>query len=719
MLAACTALWLTLSTAVTAAMGMPERLVLGPASSAGHPDYTFSPGQVAPLTDAFIAAALGLSAAPSETPLATAAPDGQSSPAPVLAAAPAATPSPPVGAIASRPPGYALDHAPTNDDVADALEVSGVASSGFSASTNASSATREPDEPGSCAPVGDTIWYRWTPDRHLRVLATTTGSDGITSLGVFVGDTPDDLQPHGCEHGLPGGTRLQLRALPEQTYWFQITGPAGLGHVGFQLSTIFDVVEIADPLAMTSDHLAGRRTADEAARPVVAYTAAALSADGRYAVVTVNEPVEGHDDRNDGTDVIVVDTRTGETELISRSIDGSTGNRMSGYEADITPDGRYVVFLSAASDLIHGDTNDAIDVFVHDRLGGRIERVSVDSRGREATYTYREPAPADPLDPITARLSISDDGRYVTFETELPLHPDDRVKRHEPDPSLLAHGVLPVAPTEYDAYLHDRVTGITDLVSRYEDGTPAPAWSNSAAATVSGDGTVVAFHTDAPLLPEDRDHAYDVYLRDLGTGRLELLSRPVDPGVREGEGGGSIPLSPRLSRDGRHVAFVFEGPLTADDDNAERDVFALDRRTGELRRVSQPTVPVGGQPLTTGGGADQLRGMSADGRYVLFVSTANDLFPGDEPRGGPWWYDQDVFLHDRLLRTTIMVDLDRLGEVPDLETYGGALSPDGDHVLLAGFATLADAPRPSRDGTHLALRELSRLHLHTRAVTPS
>src|SRR5262249_27969340 len=70
------------------------------------------------------------------------------------------------------------------------------------------------------------------------------------------------------------------------------------------------------------------------------------------------------------------------TDRVSVSDAGVEGNSSSELAA-ISADGRFVAFASLASNLVPGDTNDVSDVFVHDRLTGRIERVSVDSRGRE------------------------------------------------------------------------------------------------------------------------------------------------------------------------------------------------------------------------------------------------------------------------------------------------------------------------------------------------
>jgi Tol biopolymer transport system component len=95
----------------------------------------------------------------------------------------------------------------------------------------------------------------------------------------------------------------------------------------------------------------------------------------------------------------------GSTELVSVS---SAGNQGSGYWPALSADGRVVVFVSGAGNLVPGDTNDVPDVFVHDRQTGATERVSVDSAGnqgdRESGYSS---SIAKPL--------LSADGRFVAF----------------------------------------------------------------------------------------------------------------------------------------------------------------------------------------------------------------------------------------------------------------------------------------------------------------
>jgi hypothetical protein len=89
---------------------------------------------------------------------------------------------------------------------------------------------------------------------------------------------------------------------------------------------------------------------------------------------------------------------------VSVASDGAEGNGHSEF-ASISADGRYVAFLSWASNLVPGDTNGTVDVFVHDRLTGQTTRVSVASDGTEGNGASWRP-------------SLSADGRYVAFASE-------------------------------------------------------------------------------------------------------------------------------------------------------------------------------------------------------------------------------------------------------------------------------------------------------------
>src|SRR5690606_15483762 len=138
-------------------------------------------------------------------------------------------------------------------------------------------------------------------------------------------------------------------------------------------------------------------------------------------------------------DVFVHDRVTGETTRVSVASDGTESGAHSLYPA-ISGDGRYVAFESWGSNLVPGDTNGTLDVFVHDRVTGETTRVSVASDGAQAAGR-------------SERATISADGRYVAFESYASIP-------------------LPGAPPLIgDVFVHDRVTGEATRVSVASDGT--------------------------------------------------------------------------------------------------------------------------------------------------------------------------------------------------------------------------------------------------------
>ncbi|MGH8573961.1 MAG: PKD domain-containing protein, partial [Gammaproteobacteria bacterium] len=108
----------------------------------------------------------------------------------------------------------------------------------------------------------------------------------------------------------------------------------------------------------------------------------AISADGRYVAFNSGASNLVGGDTNDWGDIFVHDRETGTTTRVTAAVDGTPANVWSN-EPTLSADGRYVAFESNASNLVTGDTNDASDIFVHDRNTGTITRVSITSNGAQ------------------------------------------------------------------------------------------------------------------------------------------------------------------------------------------------------------------------------------------------------------------------------------------------------------------------------------------------
>ena len=382
-----------------------------------------------------------------------------------------------------------------------------------------------------------------------------------------------------------------------------------------------------------------------------------ISADGRYVAFAslASNLVEGDTNGTgdfsfvDGTwDVFVHDRQTGATTRVSVDSAGRQGNGSSSQYSSpsLSADGRYVAFVSEASNLVPGDTNHFRDVFVHDRQTGATTRVSVNSAGGQGDASSYQLGSASP--------SISADGRYVAFVSEA---------------SNLVAG--DTNDTE-DVFVHDRQTGATTRVSVNNAG-----WEGNGASSgssISADGRYVAFGSVASnLVRGDTNAAGDIFVHDRQTGATTRVS--VDSAGAQAFGGSAEDSS--ISADGRYVAFLSDASnLVAGDTNEGTDIFVHDRQTGVTTGISMD-----GQ-----GHSSSTRyprpSMSANGRYVAFDSYASNLVAGDTN------YGMDIFVHDRL--TTLL-------EGPtELATCADGLDNDNDGYLDANDSDCAPVPAPRR-----------------------
>jgi archaellum component FlaF (FlaF/FlaG flagellin family) len=267
---------------------------------------------------------------------------------------------------------------------------------------------------------------------------------------------------------------------------------------------------------------------------------AAVSNDGRYVAFTSSASNLVPGDTNGVEDVFIHDRQTDETERVSVASDGSQGNTWSNSPA-ITGDGRYMAFSSHASNLVIGDTNNAWDIFVHDRQTGTTERVSIASDGTQANSEADGPA-------------ITPDGRYVTFR------------------SYASNLVIGDTNNAWDIFIHDRQTGETERVSIASDGTQANGRSYSAA--ISDDGRYLTFPSNASnLVPNDTNEKRDIFLHDRQTGTTERISIAAD--YSQANYGS---YSAAISAEGRFVVFSSEASnLVPGDTNGYGDIFIRDR----------------------------------------------------------------------------------------------------------------------------------------------
>jgi Tol biopolymer transport system component len=382
----------------------------------------------------------------------------------------------------------------------------------------------------------------------------------------------------------------------------------------------------------------------------------AISDDGRRVafVSSASNLVPG--DTNGVADVFVRDLRSGRTTRVSVDSAGRQAEGSSDLPS-VSHDGRYVAFESWAPNLVPGDTNGFLDVFVHDVKSGITRRVSVAARGRQA-------------DQGGGRPLLSESGRFVAFTST-------------------ATDLVPGPQHFYqDAYLRDLVTGTVRRISTARNGSLADGMST--AFGISDDGRRVVFESSAPdIVPGDTNDQFDVFVYDDRTRRSSRVS--VGP---RGQQANSYSLGGRISGDGRYVAFGSAATnLVAGDTNDKTDVFLHDLRNGRTYRAS---VAGYGAQLD---GASLLHDLSDDGKEVAFESYAPNAVPGDT--NGTY----DVFVRDADDGSTTRVSLAAEGAEPDATSGRPVISGDGRHVAFESAATNL-VPRTDGPGRDVFVRSL-------------
>jgi Tol biopolymer transport system component len=379
-------------------------------------------------------------------------------------------------------------------------------------------------------------------------------------------------------------------------------------------------------------------------------TAGNLSADGRYSVFSSSAANLSPTLPAFHEQIYRHDAVSNTLELVSAATAGTPGSHMS-WNPQVSDDGRYVLFLSFATDLVVGDTNAGIDLFLRDMQLGTTQRVSVSSNGSQV---------AD-LGSIEFFLScsvnlMSSDGRYVVFATEAPADPTD------------TNG----AP---DIYRFDRVAGTTQRIS-HAVGAVAP-YINNLCPTISGDGERIAWWSHAGYYMPGTSA---LYLRDLGAGTLRPLLAHVMPTplfsgstlALPGDGGGLFFASNVLMPGSRYSQLY----------RFDTDSNLLARLGGSLASAYGPFANDHSndtmQWVGVGGAS-----ASADGRYVAFASQASNLVVADTNSVA------DIFLRDRMTGTTQRISTRSDGSQSDCTSATPSIDSDGRYIAFTSCGALA------------------------------
>ena len=351
-----------------------------------------------------------------------------------------------------------------------------------------------------------------------------------------------------------------------------------------------------------------------------------VSGNGRYIAFSSGSQLVPEDKDTVG-DVYVKDLLTDQLERIDVTKDGkpATSGALAGA---ITPDGRYVVFASKASNLVTGATGAKSQVFVRDRKTKTTELVSVSST--EVVGNGNSPVDFD------VRLDISDDGRYVAFGS-------------------LASNLGPDADTVADIFVRDRQAGTTSLVSVSTGGASTTAASLH--PTMSANGRYIAFDSyDTNLVAGDTNAAIDVFVRDRQTTTTTRVS--LYDNDTQAPKGGSMPS---MDDSGTKIAFTASDKLNAIDPNSTSDVFVRDTVAGATTVGS-----VAANGWAAGESSDAA--ISGDGSTVAFASrlAVSDGITNDT-----------MHLYLRRAGTTTRETIRTDGLIVAGDSYGPSLSSNG------------------------------------------
>ncbi|MFC1751323.1 HYR domain-containing protein, partial [Pseudomonadota bacterium] len=356
-----------------------------------------------------------------------------------------------------------------------------------------------------------------------------------------------------------------------------------------------------------------------------------VSADGRYIVFysAATNLVSG--DNNTYTDIFLRDRQNSTTSVLTP---GSNGNSSLPF---ISQSGTYISFRSEASGLISSDTNGKGDVFIFNTENGQTERVSVSSNGWQANgESYNS--------------VVTPDGRFVAFDSSA---------------SNLVNGDT---NNTYDIFLRDRALGITERITANGAEANGPSFD----PVISSDGRFIAFYSFASnLVNNDTNSGSDIFVYDRQTKTFELVSVNDQSTV-----GNADSVMPSMNDNGRTISFrSLASNLVSNDTNHTFDIFVRDLETNHTQRVN---VSSNGTQAT---GPSIFNAISNDGTRVVFDSYSNNLVPGDTNRNA------DIFMHDLSKGETQRVSISSSGTEANKSSNLPIISGNGRYVAFESFAS--------------------------------
>ncbi len=380
-------------------------------------------------------------------------------------------------------------------------------------------------------------------------------------------------------------------------------------------------------------------------------------------------------------------------ERISTTSTGAEANGRSKVPS-FSPDGTKLVFESAAPDLVAGDTNAAVDVFMKDLQTGDLRRISTDSDGNQARFGGRFPvftADGTSVAFFSNSKYLVDDGAIGGEDIFLKNIESDELERlvYRGDedgyptympPSFSKDGTLLVFSSYVRNYNKGQDVGGTSHIhiknldsGEFRKVSLNPSGSqgnnNSTNPVLSPDGTKVAFYTAASNLVLGSTEAGILIVKDLQTGASQHIANDPyyeDPGY-----------SPSFSPDGTKLVFVANDPALGGQDRNGfgGDVFIKDLNTGAVTQIS---VNEAGE---SGNGGSSSPVFSPDGTKVAFITSSTNLIETDLPT------------HGRLIIKDLLTgEMTASAEDMSVSSRDLAFSSDGTKIAFSGFDYWAEKP---------------------------
>ncbi len=419
----------------------------------------------------------------------------------------------------------------------------------------------------------------------------------------------------------------------------------------------------------------------------------AFSADGRYVVFQSSSEnmIDGLTEDKVTANIFLRDRVTNTTVLVTHTVGSTTTAANSdGFVPCISGDGRFVVYWSFATNLVanQNDSGESSpDVFIYDRTTGENTMVS-----------HIPGAPTTSADSNSYDPTISADGRFVTFTSSA---------------SNLVAGQTNGGGFS-NIFCWDRVNDTITLVSHKSGNALTTSDGGPFNSVVSDDGSFVAFLSNSSNLVAGQSQSarrYQIFLWERSTNQTVLVSHNATSLTTATNGASFYPI---VSADGSYIVFYSAGTDVVTnqvDANQNYDIFVYERATGANTLVSHTQ----GSTSTAGAMASLYPDISADGRYVVYQSTAPDLVPNDLNNA------EDVFIWDRTTNANTLMSRSATSLVSasgNAKSFSAKISDDGKTVSFTSKASDLLATQTASGKGDIFFLDRTNTTLHLVSHTP-